>query len=559
LVITAKDPAGKAEFKRKLTAEELVARFPSVLDATKTKNVSELAKRMAEGFGRKGGLGDDTAPETLWGVHERLDSATGYRAAREQSDAIFAQFSDPDFVERERQKNPEVFVHLASTLPWDRFKDVLGNQKVPRDLKLRMWQKRAGDYARRIAEAERKVKAGQILEKGDEYNFLILKPYMHAAKNISHDEFEEMISVEAVVTDANGNPYRKRDVLSDKVLVPGEADKPLTFEDLRKTVALWQGSLSGAFVDIKKKKLFGYTERRNLGQRKRKPLTEMRDKWTAIQIVFGNEKDTDVLPVVAGTVDYNAPNASKKWIEEEINSMELIIGTPKKPSMATAKEKAIAEKRLRFAKLLQKGVNALGEDWLKMSQEDRDAAIYKAKQKLKTPLEDPSPSLEKLRDARANLITTDPPNLYYLVNELIQLEGGYPEQANDPSGIPDWYRGKSDDEAANIMGKRERWAPPMIYGLSTAKFVALLEGQDESEQRALWEQVLIRGSRALIDNVVSNENIMNIVGWPDTERLEKINYERHRLYPEEEPLEENPFRERGKKEDNVENAGVGNI
>lgn len=539
----------EGNFDHQLDAQELYAKFgdrvlrpftdpETGLPSGRNETVEELQRSID-----KRGLGIDAKSDN-WDALQKREKVLGLQGARIELTGIYAKVDDIEFYIREYERDHETILSL-STAPWEIFKKIIENGKIDRESKIKMWQIRVGDYLRDIAEIQAKVDSGEIAEFGPEYNRLKLAPYQTQTKRLK-SELIEMTKWNIPIPGYTKLSTRTSD--ASVVVGRGTGGEILTSEDLRHTVALWQASSSTAFAEGKS--TFGDDEGRALGTWKRKPVVQLRDQWAGIQIILGEEGNENSLPMTGATTDYRSINRALDWAQNEKNEMQKIL----KSTKSTPEEKASAEDRLELAEMVLQGIKALpeflGPDGKVLSQEARDKKIRAVKNELRqlTAGAMSKYELEVAEQKRRELIKTGG-RLYYLINKLILIEGGYAENEHDPTGIPGYHEGKNaGKEIVGILHRRDLVSPPIVYGLPIENLVALLEsGHDPVEKKALWESVLMRRERSFIDQCIVNDNIARAAGWPNSVRLQQIQRERDRYFPQppegtEEPLPQNPFK-----------------
>ncbi len=467
-------------------------------------------------FGRKRGKKedgtweeDDKGAEDLWTYFERMDKATGWREARGNLESITGSISD-GFWERELDKDPsgKLIQRLTHALSDQKFLELMKNPKVPRHVKNAMLKERRGMYAKMIRDIEDRVDRGELIRGSDEYKKATIVAYNYAGKYITGDEFEYMITSDAVFDEKTGQ----------------------RFSDLRKMNALWDASLSeGHFLKVKNDKLLGKTEQREVSKRKRGPMDDIRDREAGAYYILGYEGDNDWLPNVAGTVDYDAVRSTTSGAKEIIASRQKVIDNyeadPETHNGVSEGDyrKALEDKR--YAEMIGRGpegnplaeqIRAATEGMAVESPEyaDKKAEVIRdAREKYNTAvadgvLEDPAEREEFLKD-----------DTMFLMHQMATAE----------SDTVDWKTGKNVKEEPGILNKRSRWATNTAYGMTSEKLRALRDGEDPQEQDRIWENTLMRGPDSLITEYGMNENLRAEIPWPPPERMREINRVRKAL------------------------------
>lgn len=478
---------------------------------------ADLNKRISDGLGVKIDLGRNSA-------YEMADKATGFRDAREARGAAFASFANKDFILNKAHSDPESLIPLAKSLSWGLFKLVLDLHEIERDIKIQMWQVRRGKLAGMIAEIQAKVDSGEIVEFGPEYAQLSLRPYQEQTTLMRDSgEYQEFLRWEVPILDKNGKPYTKKMNSSGTGfrVERGGGGETLTQENLKQVVAWWIGTSSTQCIEATKP--LDENEARNIKRRKRKGLSNLRDAWAGIQIIFGETAENEfALPVSNNsTAEYDAVKRARDFAAREVADMQLVINE----NIAPPEDILAAKDRLKFALMVLEGPKEFDE--LKgLSPKDRD---------------------KKIRDARTELCALSPAkrrqrinssNFYYVLNKLILIEGGYPENAMHPTGIPDWHEGKNPEEEKGLLGKKEFWSPPLVFGLDYDRLKALVGDShvDLSEKKALFRLVLVYREMKFIMGCATTDGLTDMLPWPDNDALiDRIQEERSRRFGEENP------------------------
>ncbi len=210
---------------------------------------------------------------------------------------------------------------------------------------------------------------------------------------------------------------------------------------------------------------------------------------------------------------------------------EIINGPDGRGPITTPAEVEEAHKRLRVALLVLEGLKDFTE--LKgLEGRARD---------------------DRIREIRAELYTATPErreelkknDLYCILDRLIILEGGYPEdkKAKRPTGMSGWHKGKTKYEESKILGKREYWSPLLVFGITQKKLQTLLEaeGTDQEDLDALSYNVLMYRELPFIKLILTNDHLKDAFSWPDDQGLmDGINAERLRNFPDDDPLPLDP-------------------
>jgi hypothetical protein len=501
----------------------------------------ELKERLANGLGlkkdEKGGL---------WGYYERLERTLGTREVRGDAQGIVDVFSMDD-IKRDYRKNPKNLLKYAHLLSWDQFKAVQNDPSVRHDIKDQMWGKRSKTFVDMIRAVQDDVENGRLIEGSDEYNARVLVPYNWMGKYMPHDEFKALMKADHIGTG------------------PGA----LSGKDLRKMKAFWLGSLSTTAVQIKNEKLLSTTEQRATGSLKRSPFTDARDEYSLALLALGFEGNAAFLPEVGGTVDYSSTKRAGDRAKGILDSTNPLIDLYEKyqredndgeRSGISTQTYELAKRQKRFVEMALQGADGfILPDGRKLSdikpanntREARKKADLERMRVLKVAKDKYNEEIRKLNDptdlaARERIIAQDP--LYVLFDKMRQVEGGY-NPNRDESGTPGWHGGKNEFEARGLLGKREDHTISNAFGIRSGKRLqALLEGSDDSEKIALWENILMHGDDKLIQNAITNPNIQDQIQWPNPGRLKEINEVRQEWYGKN-ALPENPF-PRGGGDDN---------
>lgn len=498
---------------------------------TDAEITARLKAEQNEGLGRKRRVSNKGkyVNEDVYDYDERIDKMKklgavendniSYREARSDAEAIFATFTN-DFIKRKYEEDPEGIVALAKWAPYDKFKQINEDKSIRRDLRDKMASNRWGKYAKEVAEIQAAVDSGEIVEFGEEYQRRMLGPYQYMQNNMKTGaEYEDfMRSTGAVeITDANGQK------------------KTVKFEELRNSRAMQHAFSSSKFVDMKDAKIFGTTEQRNMNTNKRKNITNDRDEWAAIEMALGHRDNEWAVVNAGGTTNYNAAQRGENTIKEQLDAMDKVLGVGKYAGRGSKIQSEIdtARKRKAELELIQKGEAAAGISRFATPKE-RDDYIRETKKKFRaeytvsssTP---PEERAQKEAAVRALKESGDP--LDKLLVRQIELEGGF--DAEDPSGIAGWQKGKNEKEAAGILGKREVVSPPIVASLDVDRFQSIyMAGHDKVEKDLMWNMMLIYGKKEVVQQILSNEHLRQMVSLPDGELRKTISEERERVHGE---------------------------
>jgi hypothetical protein len=525
-------PTGK---KRALNAEELAAKYG---DAIKLKdkdgNIIEtdaelktrLKSQLADGLGRKRRVSNkgNYVAEDVYDYDERIDKmkdlegddGISFRDARADAESIFATFTN-DFIKRKYEEDPEKIVDLAKWAPYDKFKQINDDKSVRRDLRDKMASARWGKYAQEVAEVQAAVDRGEIVEFGEEYQKRMLGPYQYMQNNMkSGTEFEDFLRSSGAVeiTDKSGTK------------------KQVKFEDLRNMRAMQHAFSSTTFVKMKDSKIFGTTEQRNMNTNKRKNITNDRDEWAAIELAYGHQDNEWAVPNIGGTTNYNAAQRARNTVKEQIKALRGVTSNPN----AIASERAKAEERIKFLEKLAQEKAAVDADFAAAGandQKSRDDYIRAEKSRLRAlqvsaNMDDAE---RERREAELAAYRANANTLQQMIDRQVQLEGGY--DAEDPSGIPGWQKGKSEQEAAGILGKREVVSPPIVASLDVDRFQSLyMAGHDKVEKDLMWNMMMIYGKPEVVEQILTNQQLRQMVSVPaeDTQLRKAIDAERQRVW-----------------------------
>jgi hypothetical protein len=537
------DKDGKTK-KRALTAEELAAKYGDAIklkdkDGKVIETDDELKTRLkgqlADGLGRKRRLNSkgEYVAEDVYDYDERIDKMAyldgtegSFRDARADAESIFATFTN-DFIKRKYEEHPEKIVELAKWAPYDKFKQINDDKSIRRDLRDDMATARWGKYAQEVAEVQMAVKRGEIVEFGEEYHRRMLGPYQYMQNNMkSGTEFEDFLRSTGTVevTDEDGKK------------------KQMKFEDLRNMRAMQHAFSSTTFVKMKDAKIFGTTEQRNMNTHKRKNITNDRDEWAAIELAYGHQDNEWAVPNIGGTTNYNAAQRARNTVKEQVKVLSKVAGNWDDKGkyvsggspIKTEREKA--KKRLDFLEKLAEERAAVDADFAAAGandQKSRDDYIRAEKTKLKqlqiSANMDEAERAQKIAERKA--YEENATTLQKMVYRQVEIEGGF--DAEDPSGIPGWQKGKSEQEAAGILGKREVVSPPIVASLDVDRFQSLyMAGHDKVEKDLMWNMMMIYGKPEVVEQILTNQQLRQMVSVPaeNTQLRKAIDAERQRVW-----------------------------
>lgn len=538
-----KEVVGKDGKKRKqaLSADELAAKYG---DKIKLKDAdgnlesdaelkARLKGQLADGLGRKRRINSkgEYVAEDVYDYDERIDKmkdlegddGLSFRDARADAESIFSTFTH-DFIKRKYEEDPESIVPLAKWAPYDKFKQINDDKSIRRDLRDNMASARWGKYAQEVAEVQAAVDRGEIVEFGEEYQKRMLGPYQYMQNNMkSGTEFEDFLrSTGGIeVTDKSGSK------------------KQVKFEDLRNMRAMQHAFSSTTFVKMKDAKIFGTTEQRNMNTNKRKNITNDRDEWAAIELAYGHQDNEWAVPNIGGTTNYNAAQRARNTVKEQIKVLSGVASNPN----AIASEREAAQKRIDFLNKLSREQAAVESSWSSARFADgtavgndrasRDRYIREEKQKLRSfqisANMDETERAQKIADLET--YRENASDLQKMIDRQIELEGGY--DAENPSGVPGWQKGKSEQEAAGILGKREVVSPPIVASLDVDRFQSLyMAGHDKVEKDLMWNMMMIYGKPEVVEQILTNQQLRQMVSVPakGTQLRNAIDAERKRVW-----------------------------
>lgn len=419
-----------------------------------------------------------------------------------------------------------------------------------------MWTERRGDWAQKLIDINDAVKKGELIEGSPEHARRMLVPYNIMAKTSAmKGEITKMILSDAVAGYSNLDE-------SGQPLPPGTPPRTIRFEDLigkefRET--FWNATLSSSYKKIKDEGILAETAQRDAGVAKRKSIDGTRDKQAGLYAVLGYG-DSDVadryLPYEDGTVNYHAEErAVEKWAKPTLAKANKVIANfnPADPNNKVSRqdyEVAMEQKRLAEMIIAGKSANPLEAKIQAKINEPIDQAV---RDKYKSD-DFPDPTDAEIREIRRGEVMRESRSAFNAKyadkikngslshDDIVGMsdeEFAMYQLQKTQEGAKDWYDGKNEAEVAAILGKRNLWSTANANGITVTKLVAAAEGQDDSERKRLFENVLMFGPDQVVNDYATNDHMRREFTWPDEATLRKINLVR--MAEGKAPLPVNPF------------------
>lgn len=498
---------------------------------------NQLGKTFAYDAAKDKWIEEDTSAYS-----ERLDTHSDikYRDARAERDRVMGDFSD-EFFAREYDKDPESIVRYAQSLSGDKWLKIAEDKSIREDIRNKMWVARRGAWANELLTIHEKAQSGEWPPGSPEYENAKLKAYNWQTKNVGNKELAAMIQSNAVIkTYPDGKEVRFKDLLGE-----GYRD------------VFWNATSSTGYAEIQKAGILATSAKREAAKSKRSSIDAIRDKEAAFHYAAGFSGDNDWLPNEAGTVQYDAETRAIKAAQSMVKKSSSIISRYETSEnhggvSEAAYVKAVEDKRL--GEMLSAGpekspfASAI-QARLPRTDADRDKTRMEIAEKIAAVTnEDPSVVAKSITDGRVDS---------YLKGQVMkEYEDKYRNNPNDPSLDEDqrfflqqkqanedaanaWFPGKNVDEAQAILNKRNWWSTAVARGM-TVDQLRSVDGQDSAERNKLWENVLMYGKEALVDEYMTNANVRQMFQWPSEERMREINVVR--VAQGKEPLHPRPGR-----------------